>query len=120
VSADPERNVLSIHFRGAVTPADTAVHVPAVETALQGLRRNFTLVSDLTGLETMDLDCVRHITRSMDLCLEAGVGSVVRIIPDPNKDIGFMLLSAVHYRGKVPIATRASWAEAQQELTRLP
>jgi hypothetical protein len=41
---------------------------------------------------------------------------VLRIIPDPSKDIGFTLLSHTHYRGKVPFVTLTSAAEAETAL----
>ena len=64
----------------------------------------------------MDLDCVPHLTKIMDLSRAHGVGTVVRVIPDPDKDIGFSILSIIHYRRGVRIVTCESLAEAERVL----
>ncbi len=109
---------MRIAFRAQVGADDLARQVGPIEAALTKLGRGFTLVTDLSDLDAMDLDCVTHVTRIMDLCRNGGVGKVVRIIPNPDKDIGFNLLSLVHYRGKVPTATCETKAEAEKELAR--
>ena len=80
------------------------------------MKPGFTVVTDLTELERMDLDCLPHLTKLMDLFLAAGVAKVVRVIPDPKKDIGFNLLSITRYRGRVPIATFGTRADADTAL----
>jgi hypothetical protein len=52
----------------------------------------------------------------MDLFVLHGIAKVIRIIPDPDKDIGLKLLSIVHYRGRVPTLTCKTRAEAEREL----
>jgi hypothetical protein len=64
----------------------------------------------------MDLDCVPHLARIMDLSRARGVGTVVRIIPDRDKDIGFNILSIIHYRRDVQIITCETPAEAERAL----
>jgi hypothetical protein len=120
ISTDPAENILTMHFAGDVHPAETRTIGQVLSRSLRQLRRGFTLLTDLTGLESMDVDCVPDITRTMDACLAAGVGRVVRIIPDPYKDIGFNLLSLTHYRGKVPTATYESLEAARREFTSPP
>lgn len=80
------------------------------------MKPGFTVVTDLTELERMEPDCVPHLTKLMDLFLAAGVAKVVRVIPDPKRDIGFNLLSLTHYRGRVSIATFGTRAEAEVAL----
>ncbi len=117
VMVDVSRNLLCVHFREVVTANDAKGYLGEVEKLLPELETGFTFLTDLTGLERMELECVAYITRVMDVCLANGLGKVVRIIPDPQKDIGFKLLSLVHYRGKVPIATCATRMEAESELS---
>lgn len=76
----------------------------------------FIVVADLSAIEEMELNCVPHITRLMDLFQRAGVARVVRLIPDPNKDIGFTLLSHTHYRGRVPFQTVGTVHELEAAL----
>ena len=78
------------------------------------LRPGFRLLTDLSGLESMDLACVPYIQRMMDLCNKKGVEMVVRVIPDPHKDIGLNILSLFHYRRRVRIVTCATLEEAMK------
>jgi hypothetical protein len=64
----------------------------------------------------MDLDCVPPLEGLMDLCRQAGVAMVVRVIPDPHKDIGFNILSVFHYPRRVKIVTCETMEEAQSAL----
>lgn len=116
IEADVDRQILRTYFRGVVT--SQALHVLSERSAAQiaGMKPGFTVLADLSDLEQMELDCVPHITRLMDLFRQAGVGRVVRVIPDRSKDIGFTLLSHTHYRGAVPVETVASRAEVEQRL----
>jgi len=52
----------------------------------------------------------------MDLIGQTGVGSVVRIIPDPSKDMGLNILSIFHYPRGLQIVTCNSTVEAFQKL----
>jgi hypothetical protein len=117
IEVDPQRQILRAHFRGVVSPAALAAGAQRSAELIAQMRPGFIVVADLSELERMDdLDCVPHITRLMDLYRAAGVARVVRVIPDPNKDIGFTLLSLTHYRGKVPFETVESVAEAERAL----
>ncbi len=116
LEVDAEHALVRIHFRGVVTNTSIHGHAERVRDLVAKLGPGFTLVTDLTGLTEMELDTVGEITRVMDFCLHAGVKRIVRVIPDPSKDIGFHLLSMTHYRGRVPIVICGSAAEAEQIL----
>ena len=79
---------------------------------LAELRPGFRLVADLCWLENMDVNCATEIGKVMELCEQKGVGLVVRIIPNPEKDIGMSILSLFHYRRHPRIVTCKSVAEA--------
>jgi hypothetical protein len=64
----------------------------------------------------MDPKCVPFIRRNMDLCNQTGVSKVVRVIPDPHKDVGLNILSLFHYRHNLPIVTCETLQEAMAEL----
>ena len=64
----------------------------------------------------MELDCVDSLTRVMECFKSSGVGTVVRVIPDPAKDIGFNILSITHYRRGVKVITCETLAEAERVL----
>lgn len=116
IEADLERGVFRVQFRGLVTGQDLQANAARSASLIAEMKAGFIVVADLSALERMDLDCVPHITRLMDLFLQAGVGRVIRVIPDDDKDIGFTLLSHTHYRGQVPFETVSSTAEAEAAL----
>ena len=116
VEVNLARHFLRGRFCGIVRPEHMKAASDDAQKLLPGLAPGFVLITDLTGLEEMHLDCVPHLAAIMDQCLAAGVGKVVRIIPDPSKDIGLNLLSLTHYRGKVPIVVVANAADAEKEI----
>ena len=113
---DVERKLLQLRFRGNVAGKDMAPELERLAPMFLQLGAGFSLVTDLSDLENMDLDCVPHVTRMMDMCLRAGVRQVVRVIPDPGKDIGFKLLSMTHYRRKIPVVTCETRDEAERAI----
>ena len=60
----------------------------------------------------MDVACVPHIEKIMELCDEKKVSAVVRVIPDPKRDIGLQIMSHFHYGADVRIMTCANMDEA--------
>jgi hypothetical protein len=117
VEADLSRKILRVHFRGVVTAEDMHAPLDGVRELVGKLGPGFSLLTDLSELQEMEIDTVRDLARMMDLCLESGLKQVVRVIPDPSKDIGFHLLSITHYRGRVPVATCETRAEAERILS---
>jgi len=116
VEVDKSRNLLRINYAQHVGPEDTKGVEERVPTLLPELRPGFRLLTDLSGLESMDLACVPYIKRMMDRCNQIGVEMVVRVIPDPHKDIGLNILSLFHYRRQVKIVTCETLEEAMNVL----
>ena len=114
VRCDISRNLIEVAYRGKVSIADVKAVFEKVQELLPELRQGFTFLADLSGLESMELDSVGDITKIMDSCNAAGIGTVVRIIPDPRKDIGFNILSIIHYRRGVRMITCQTAAEAER------
>jgi hypothetical protein len=114
---DKAKNLLKISYAQHVGAEDTKRVVERLPALLAEVQPGFRLLADLSGLESMDLTCVPHIEKTMDLCNKKGVEVVARVIPDPQKDIGMNILSLFHYRRRVRIVTCANLAEAMSALT---
>jgi len=112
----PERNLVRTRLYGQITTAHTAQAIVDLEGVLSQFRPGFTILTDLSGLESMELDCAPHFSRIMDLCRDHGVGQVIRIIPDPTKDIGLNILSIIHYGTGVQVITCQTQAEGEKAL----
>jgi hypothetical protein len=116
VEIDVPRNVVFTRAYGTITAIEMQEGAAQAERVLGQLRPGFSVLADMTALDLMELECVPHLTRMMDLFKARGVALVVRVMPDPHKDIGLNILSLIHYRGEVRIITCATLAEAEREL----
>ena len=116
VGVDKSKNLLRITYAERVGAEDTKRVEVEIPLLLAEVRAGFRLLTDLSRLESMDLACVPYIKRMMDLCNKKGVELVVRVIPDPQKDIGFNILSLFHYRRRVRIVTCPTLEEALKAL----
>ena len=114
---DQPRNRLLIRYSGAVAPQDTENGIEQIRAGLAQLQSGFQLLADLTDLEKMDVGCAPFIEKAMDLCNEKGAAIVVRVIPDPHRDIGLQIMSIFHYGGDTQIITCESLAEAERILS---
>ena len=116
VEVDPGRNLVRTRYTGAVTVVEMKLGILDAERLLPTMQAGFTVLADLSGLEAMDLECGPQLSIIMELCKAHGVGRVIRVIPDPAKDIGLNILSLIHYRGKVQLVTCETLAEAERVL----
>lgn len=116
VEADKSKNLLTIRFSGKVLPAETQFSTGRIKALLADLRPGFQLLTDMAALASMDPACLADVKNNMDLCNRKGISKVVRVIPDPKKDIGFNILSLFHYRRGISFVTCASLEEAQAAL----
>ena len=121
VSADPfrvttarEGNLLTICYQGAISTTAAAACLGAVRSELPHLQPGFKLLVDLTNLQSMDLSCATSIGEIMDLYNAHDVSIVVRIIPDPSRDIGLQIMSLFHYRNNVETVNCSRAAEAKR------
>jgi len=116
VELDESRNLITIKYFGNVTPAATKKTAADAKGLIARVRPGFTVLTDLSGLDSMDLDCAPDLSGVMDAFRAAGVRTVIRIIPDPAKDIGLNILAIVHYRRGVRVVTCETAAEAERAL----
>ena len=113
---DSTHNIMRTHFRNRLTSEELEERLDCIDCLMTALRPGFTVVTDMSELNSMDLECAPHLARILDLERVHGVSKVIRIIPDPAKDIGINILSIIHFRGKVPTMTCKTLAEAEREL----
>jgi hypothetical protein len=119
VEGDKARNLIQIRFRGNISPALMKECSEKVSDLLPQMSRGFILLVDMSNVDSTDLESVPYITKVMDDCKARGVETVVRIIPDPRKDIGLKILSNVHYGRSVKVVTFQNAAEAERMIASL-
>ena len=113
---DRASNVLKLSFAGEVKVAEARQALEEIKRLVVEIQAGFRLLTDLTGLALMDQACVPEISKTMDLLNQKGVSLVVRVIPDPHKDIGFNIMSLFHYRHGLRIVTCDTLEQAGQVL----
>jgi anti-anti-sigma regulatory factor len=118
LTIDAAANLLRIRLSGNVDAASMQACVDEVEKGISALKPSFRILTDLSGIQSMDTACIPKVKQLMDLCRSRGVQTVIRVIPNRSKDVGFSILSLFHYPPqKVNILTFATPAEAEKALT---
>jgi len=112
IELNKPKKLLHFSYVGHVTREDLVSRRAELDEMLDELGGSFRLLSDLTRLDFMDRDCTLEIGRVMELCEAKGVETVVRVIPDPKKDIGLNILTQFHYSHKVRTIVSETFAGA--------
>lgn len=115
-SLDEERNIVIVKYEGNVNVKDARRLHEQLQAVLSKCCKGFKMLVDLSTLSNIDQEVVPLIRKMMDLCNQYGVSEIARIIPDPNKDIGFNLLSIFHYDKDVRVRTYQSFEQLDQEM----
>jgi hypothetical protein len=111
-SIDDAGRVFTLSYSSHVTPSEVNDFRDAVRHHMDRLRPGFVLLSDLSNLKSMDPACAEGLGVLMEAISERGPSLVLRVIPDPSKDIGLNLISLFHYRKPIRVQTLSSLAEA--------
>lgn len=112
VKYDAGWNAVIVEFDGDVDGAQARKTYRDLETLLARLPRGFRLLSDFSAAGTLEPDVECELIKSMDLLNTRGIAEVIRVLPDPDLDIGFNTLSRYHYSKGVRILTVRSRNEA--------
>jgi len=116
VKFDKKDCLLLVSFQGNFDTQQAEQLYKELENMRPKVRKGFRVVTDLSKLEVMDINCVPYIEKLMIMCNACGVSRITRIIPDSTKDIGFSIMSNFHYSKNVKIQTYSSANEARQHL----
>ncbi len=101
ISSNSEKGLLYANFKGLVEPEHIHRLNQVLPDLLRPLPQDFTVLCDLSGMEVMDFACSSLVAEVMQKIALAGVARVIRVIPDPRKDIGFGILSIFHYPSRI-------------------
>ena len=115
-NVDESGRVLTMSYNRHVGADDMRRCLGTVRGLMERLKPGFFLLTDLTNLDSMDPACAPELGAVMDLCSAKGMLTVVRVIPDPSKDIGFDLISHFHLHPPVQTQTHESLADAIKSL----
>ena len=116
VTYDNRRNIIIIKIEKDFNVRQAEDLHTHLEQIIPRCKKGFRLLTDLSLLENMEQEANRTIKKLMELINQHGVSKVIRVIPDPAKDIGFNIMSLFYYSRKVIIHTYQSIEEAQKHL----
>jgi hypothetical protein len=116
VTSNKSKQMLQVRYIERVQPKDFQDTQEDFLAQLGDMAPGFSLLTDFSQLKFMELDCAAEIGRMMEVTGRATVGLVVRVIPDPRKDIGMNILTAFHYTQRPRIVTCKTLLEAARAL----
>jgi hypothetical protein len=116
VESDRSKQLLVISAAGRVTKKEVESVALRVREMMKEITPGFRVLTDFRWLERMDPAAAVPLAEIMDALAEKGVAAVVRVIPDPHKDIGLNILSQFHYGPQIKLVTFESLAEALSAL----
>ena len=116
VQVNPEKQLLTLSYSQRVDVEDMERGVQEIKDALTKMQPGFRVLNNLSALEVMEPGCAEYIVEIMKACNAKQIGAVVRIIPDPTKDIGFSIMSRFHYSPEVELRIYDNLADAVKSL----
>src|SRR5437764_11301692 len=120
VEADPSKRLLVISAVGRVTKQEVAAVAQEVRKIMKEVAPGFRVLTDFRWLDQMEPSAAIYIAEIMDALAQNKVSMVVRVVPDPHKDIGLNILSQFHYGPTLKLATFESLAAALSMLMEEP
>ena len=110
------KNLLYLSFIEHVTVDELERGIPDVTALLSALPAGCRVFVDFGRLDSMDLDCAGPIGKVMEMCDQKLVALVVRLVPDPSKNIGLNILTLFHYHHRLTFVTCETMADAARAL----
>ena len=117
VEVDKSKRLLVISVAGHATADEVRQAAQQVRELVKDVVPGFRLLSDFRWLDSMDASAARYLAEIMDAVAAKQVGAIVRVVPDPHKDIGLNILSKFHYGPDIHALTFETLADALQSLT---
>jgi hypothetical protein len=118
VETDTTRQLLVLSVAGNVTADESRETVARVREKVETIAPGFVTLVDFRWLESIAIGSTPFIAEIMDVLAAKKVSAVVRVMPDPHRDIGLNILSPFHYGPEVRLMTFETLADAIQALAR--
>jgi len=116
VETDTTKRFVVISAAGQVMADEVRDATGRVREVLGDVGPGFVALIDFRWLESMATASAPFIAEIMDALAAKKVSAVVRVVPDPHKDIGLNILSQFHYGPEIKVLTFETLADAVQSL----
>jgi hypothetical protein len=111
-TSNKSKRLLQLSYIGKVDVEELQRGIGEANGLLADLPAGLKILVDLSHLEFMDIACAEILGKMMEVVEAHGVELIVRVIPDPTKDIGFNIISTFHYQHRPRTAICKTMAEA--------
>ncbi len=115
-TANKTKRLLHLSYIGRVRAEDLMRGLEDLRKLLADLPPSFRVLVDFGRLDSMDIHATTALGKLMEMSDKGGAELVVRVIPNPGKDVGVNILAAFHYRKRLPTVTCQSMEEAAKAL----
>jgi hypothetical protein len=112
IEANDAARLIKITWSGHVNLDEMRRCADEIGVTASELPPGFRVLVDMTDLESMDYTGAPYIGSIMDVCVTKQVAHVVRVIPNPHKDIGMNIMSYLRYGSKVRVTVCENRADA--------
>jgi hypothetical protein len=119
VDYDAEHHTVVLEFKGNVDAPQAEHALAELDRVLRG-KTGFRVLSDYSAVDVMEPEVEGEIKKTMEFLSARGATEVFRVLPDPDWDIGFNVMSREHYSKHVKIHTLRSRPEAEALLRAAP
>ena len=116
VQVNSAEQLLTLSYSQRVDVEEMERALQAIKEALAEMQPGFRLLNDMTNLEVMNPGCAEQVIEIMKACNARQISTVVRVIPDATKDIGFNIMSRFHYSAEVKLRIYDNLADAVKSL----
>jgi hypothetical protein len=116
IEANDAERLIKITWSGHVNLDEMRRCADEIGVTASKLLPGFRVLVDMTDLESMDYTGAPYIGSIMDVCVTKQVEHVVRVIPNPHKDIGMNIMSYLRYGSKVRVTVCENRADAMRLL----
>src|SRR5947207_2025451 len=96
VESDRSKRLLVISAAGRVTKKEVESVALRIREMMKEVTPGFRVLTDFRWLERMDPAAAVPLAEIMDALAEKDVAAVVRVVPDPHKDIGLNKIGRAH------------------------
>lgn len=117
VTANKAKQLLYVSYIEHVSRGELERGRKEIAGLIAELQPGFRLLTDLSRLEAMAVDCAPELGKLMEFLDQSGVSLVVRVIPDPKKDIGLNILTLFHYQNRPQFISCEKLSEAAQHFS---
>ena len=118
VETDTTKQLLVLSIAVTIAVDESKETLARVVERLREMEPGFVALIDFRWLESMSAQAAPFVAEIMDAFAAKKVSAVVRVMPDPHRDIGLNILSKFHYGPDVRLMTFETLADAIQALAR--